>query len=57
MFKYHPKPGSTPDESLNHYFGEISKIPLLTPEEEVRLATQIRKGNKKAFIKLVRSNR
>ena len=56
MFKYHPKPGSTPDESLNHYFGEISKIPLLTPEEEVRLATQIRKGNKKAFIKLVRSN-
>ena len=56
MFKYHPRPGSTPDESLNHYFGGISKIPLLTPEEEGRLATQIRKGNKKAFIKLVRSN-
>lgn len=44
------------DESLNRYFGEISNIPLLTPEEEVDLAGKIRRGNKRALKKLVQSN-
>ena len=44
------------DESLLKYFGEISNIPLLTPEEEVDLAIQIHKGNRKALTKLVQSN-
>ncbi len=47
---------SGPDESLNKYFGEISNIPLLTPEEEVDLAIKIRKGNKEALTTLIQSN-
>ena len=44
------------NESLTKYFGEISNIPLLTPEEEVRLARQIRKGNRKALSQLIQAN-
>jgi RNA polymerase primary sigma factor len=44
------------NESLNKYFGEISTIPLLSPEEEVKLATQIRKGNRKALTQLIQAN-
>jgi len=47
---------SGPDDLLNKYFGEISHIPLLTPEEEVELAIKIRKGNKEALTTLIQSN-
>jgi RNA polymerase primary sigma factor len=43
-------------ESLSKYFGEISNIPLLSPEEEVKLAAQIRKGNRKALTQLIQAN-
>jgi RNA polymerase primary sigma factor len=42
--------------SLTKYFGEISNIPMISPEEEVRLAIRIRKGDRKALTMLVQAN-
>lgn len=42
--------------SLDKYLQEIGKVPLLSPEEEVVLITQIKKGNKVALDKLVKAN-
>ncbi len=42
--------------SLEKYFQEISKIDLITAEEEVELARKIRKGDQKALDKLVSAN-
>ena len=42
--------------SLEKYFQEISKIHLITADEEVELARKIRKGDQKALDKLVTSN-
>lgn len=36
---------TTRDESLNRYLSEISKIPMLTTDEEVSLAAKIRQGD------------
>jgi RNA polymerase primary sigma factor len=44
------------DEPLSIYLKEIQQYPLLTKKEEVELAKKIKKGNKKAFEKLVSSN-
>ncbi len=41
---------------LNDYMKELSKIPLLTPEEEKELARRAKEGDKEAFKKLVESN-
>jgi RNA polymerase primary sigma factor len=42
--------------SLNIYLKEISRIPLLTKDEEYELANKVRKGDPKAREKLVASN-
>lgn len=42
--------------SLEKYFNEIEKIKLLPPDEEVRLAILIQKGNKAALDELVKAN-
>ena len=34
------------EESLNKYLTDISRIPMITPEQEVELAQVIRKGGK-----------
>jgi RNA polymerase primary sigma factor len=48
---------SASDEgSLDQYLREISKYPLITQDEEVRLAQRIRTGEEEALDKLVRSN-
>lgn len=44
------------DKSISQYLKDISEIPLLSPNEEVKLARQIKKGNNRAFIKLVKAN-
>ncbi len=44
------------DGSLDQYFKEISRYPLIDQEEEVRLAEAIRRGEREALDKLVRSN-
>ncbi len=42
--------------SLDKYLQEIGKVDLITPEEEVSLARQIKSGDKDALGKLVKSN-
>lgn len=42
--------------SLDKYLSEIAKEPLLTPEQEIQLATQIRKGDILALERLIKSN-
>ena len=44
------------DGSLDQYFREISRYPLIDHDEEVRLAQGIRRGEEEALDKLVRSN-
>jgi RNA polymerase primary sigma factor len=44
------------DSSLKLYLREISKTPLLTPEEEVELANRIKKGDKKARLHMISAN-
>ncbi|MDP5105422.1 MAG: RNA polymerase sigma factor RpoD/SigA [Polaribacter sp.] len=43
-------------KSLEKYFQEISKIGLITADEEVELALKIRKGDGRALDKLVKAN-
>ena len=43
-------------KSLDKYLQEISKVDLLSAGEEVELAKEIKKGNRKAFERLVNSN-
>ncbi|PQJ68596.1 sigma-70 family RNA polymerase sigma factor [Polaribacter butkevichii] len=43
-------------KSLEKYFQEISKIGLITADEEVELALKIKKGNNRALDKLVTAN-
>ncbi|SHG66583.1 sigma-70 family RNA polymerase sigma factor [Winogradskyella jejuensis] len=44
------------EKSLDKYLQDISKIPLITAEEEVELAQQIKKGSQIALDKLTKSN-
>lgn len=44
------------DNSLRIYLREISKTELLTPDEEVKLAARIKKGDKKARAHMIRAN-
>lgn len=43
-------------KSLDNYLQDISKLQMVTAEEEVELAQQIRDGNQKALDKLVTAN-
>ncbi len=44
------------DSNLKVYLREISKTPLLTPEEEVKLAAKIKRGDKKARAHMINAN-
>ena len=44
------------DISLNLYLKEISRQPLISSEEEIRLAKLIKEGDKNALSKLINSN-
>src|SRR6476620_1230449 len=44
------------DSSLKVYLREISKTPLLTPEDEVKLAKRIKKGDKAARLHMINAN-
>lgn len=43
-------------KSLDKYLQDISKIPLITADEEVELAQRIKKGDQRALDKLVNAN-
>lgn len=43
-------------KSLNVYLQDVSRIDMITAEEEVELARRIREGDQRALDKLVRSN-
>ena len=43
-------------KSLDKYLQDISKIPMITAEEEVELAQRIKKGDQKALDKLTTAN-
>ncbi|MEN9415769.1 MAG: hypothetical protein RLZ62_2073, partial [Bacteroidota bacterium] len=43
-------------QALDKYLNEISKLPMLTPEEEVRLAQRIREGDQDALDEMTRGN-
>lgn len=44
------------DASLGIYLRDVSKFPLISQEEEIKLGEKIKKGDKKALNKLVSSN-
>lgn len=44
------------DASLGLYFKDVSKLSLLSPEEEIELTKKIKKGDEKATKKLIESN-
>ncbi len=46
----------TEQELINQYLKKISKIPLLTPEQEKELAKKAKEGDQEALKKLVESN-
>ena len=43
-------------KSLNSYLQDVSKIDMITAEEEVELAQRIREGDQRALEKLTRAN-
>ncbi|MDP9230469.1 MAG: RNA polymerase sigma factor RpoD/SigA [Bacteroidota bacterium] len=43
-------------QSLEKYLQEIGKVDLITPEEEVKLARQIKQGDQKALDRLTKAN-
>jgi len=44
------------DASLGIYFKDVSKLSMITPEEEIELSRRIKEGDKKAEEKLVTAN-
>ena len=44
------------NQSLDKYFQEISKVELITPEQEIELAVRIKKGDKEALEALTKAN-
>lgn len=50
------RPSITNREPIKQYLKDISKIPLLTPEEELKTARAAKQGDKKAFDRLVTAN-
>ncbi len=46
----------TEQEIINQYLKKVSKIPLLTPEEEKEVAKKAKEGDQQAFRRLVESN-
>jgi len=43
-------------QSLDKYFQEIGKVELITPDEEIELASRIKKGDRTALEKLTKAN-
>lgn len=46
----------SPESNIGLYLREISKVPLLTPKEEEKLAARIKRGNRKAREHMIKAN-
>lgn len=44
------------DASLGAYFKDVSKLSMISPEEEVELTRRIKNGDYKAMEKLIKAN-
>lgn len=44
------------NENLNRYMEEVAKIEMMSPDEEFKIATLVRQGDKEALSHLVRAN-
>ena len=47
---------SEDSKALTLYLKEISKIPMLNPKEEIKLATKVQRGDKKSLDRMVEGN-
>ncbi len=56
MTKISKKVNIRANQSLEKYLQEIGEVDLLIPEEEVRLAKKIRRGDQKSLEKLTKAN-
>lgn len=55
-FKITPSITDRQDASLNLYFKDVSKQSMISPEEEIELTKEIKKGNNAAAEKLIKAN-
>ncbi len=56
MSKLAKRPYTRADQSLDKYLQEIGEVELLSPNDEVRLAQEIKKGSQDALEKLTKAN-
>ena len=47
---------SESDNGIKIYLREIGKVSLLTPQDEIDLAARIKKGDKKARLRMIKAN-